>query len=133
MNWKLLFLVLPSLLLAEKAGVKVDGIDSQKDTTITIKKGVKADLQCVEYEILEGSEDITGSSEFDRTKARADWKVVCKEWRDNLKELNKANSLINLSCGAPFLVKEEENKYAYKSKGIYKVKVRIREKAVDAQ
>ncbi len=120
--------LLPALLLAERTGVRVEDIPSEKDTTIMIKKGVKDLNQCIEYEIIDGSEEIIGSPEFDRTKARTQWKEACKEWRDNLKELNKSNSLINLTCGSPSMIREEENKYSYHSKAAYKVKVRIKEK-----
>ena len=85
MQSKMNFLVLFSAILtvsasAEKAGVKVQDIPTNEDTSIVIKKGAVND-QCTEYEILTGTEEVFGLPEFDRSKAMATWKTSCSEWK----------------------------------------------------
>ena len=62
-------------VMAQKAGVRLDGIDANSDeTSITIKKGASAKKDCQTYEVVEGNEEVAGDPENERSKAYANWK-----------------------------------------------------------
>ena len=111
---------------AEKAGLKVSNIDAAHDTTITVKKGVTK-TQCLAFEIVSGSDDVSGDPEFDRAKAHASWKSACDAWKQSMREMNKDNQILTLNCNRPKLNKEAD-RHTYVSTGSYKIKVRVREK-----
>ncbi len=119
-------LVLLSQSYAEKAQVKVDDVSTDQETSITIKKGAQAAKECVEYHITEGKDEINGAPDFDRKKAYADWKVECDKWKANMKEMNKDNQILQLSCNKARAGKDGEMQM-YSSEGSYKIKVKIRE------
>lgn len=113
---------------AEKAGLKIDDIATNGDTSIVIKKGAPdTTLLPPDYEIVNGDDEITGDPDTDRKAAYASWKQACAEWRANMREMNKENPVITLNCNSPAMSKEEYN-LVYKSKGTYKMKVRIRDR-----
>ena len=119
--------LLVGLAYGEKAGVRLDDLPVNQETSITIGKG-HPKKDCIVYELVEGREDVFGSPEFDKSKALSSWKLACNEWRQNLKELNKDNRVISINCSRPAMSKEGEQ-YLYKSSGIYKVRVKMREPA----
>lgn len=83
-----------SLALAQSMGIK--DIPADGDTTIKIEKGQKADNK---YEITEGTDTIEGDAASLMKEARANWKTACSDWKKELKELNKDNQVISMSCG----------------------------------
>lgn len=102
----------------------------QGDTSIVIKKGdVNALIQCVEYQIIDGSEDLSGEPALVKNVAQKSWKVACNDWKKETKELNSnaKNVVLAINCGSSGAVQEGEN-WVYRSHGTYKLKVKIREK-----
>ena len=113
-----------------KASLKVDGINSTSgDTSILIKKGDVSAQQCVEYQIVDGSEEVSGDPSMTKSAALRSWKSACADWKSQVKELNKSaqNALMALSCGSSAAVQDGEQWY-YRSAGTYKLKVKVREK-----
>lgn len=123
--WGALFL-LPFAASAEKTGVKVTDIEGKDDTSIVIKKGPVTD-QCVQYEILSGSEEVFGMAEYDRSKAYTSWKTACEDWKKGMREMNKGNQLLSLNCNSPKATKEDE-RFTFQSAGTYKMRLKMRDK-----
>lgn len=80
--------------LAQTMGIK--DIPADGDTTIKIEKGGKTTNK---FEITEGTDTIEGDPAPLLKEARANWKIACTEWKKELKELNKENQVISMSCG----------------------------------
>ncbi|MGZ3795208.1 MAG: hypothetical protein ACXVB1_02520 [Pseudobdellovibrionaceae bacterium] len=70
-------------------------IPTDKETTIRIQKGAEEN----KYEITTGTDVIEGEAAPLLKEARANWKAACTDWKKELKELNKENQVISLSCG----------------------------------
>jgi hypothetical protein len=87
--------LLATTAFAQNIGVK--DIPADGDTTIKIEKGSKT---ANEYEITEGSDEITGDAAPLLKDARINWKTACADWKKETKELNKDNSVLTLSCGS---------------------------------
>lgn len=83
-----------SLALAQTMGIK--DIPADGDTTIKIEKGGKTSNK---FEISEGTDTIEGEAAPLLKEARANWKTACTEWKKELKDLNKENQVISMSCG----------------------------------
>lgn len=130
MRFKILFSLMSFIGLlsfAEKAQIKVNDINTDQDTSIVIKKGPQAGLKtCVEYQILDGKDEINGTPEFDKGKALAHWTDACKEWKASIKELNQGNQILLLNCNRATADKEGDT-YTYHSLGTYKFKVKVKE------
>jgi len=123
----LLLPILSTLAVAQTADVKLKDMDATENTAIYIEKNSERNrLRDPDFEIVEGKEDIVGDPENLDATARKNWKAACNEWRADMKDLNKANSILSLACGIPVKAKETHN-ITYKSTGSYKMKVRIRE------
>lgn len=88
------FCFISSFAFAQSLGIK--DISTQGDTTIKIQKGKEDD----KYEITTGTDVIEGEAAPLLKEARANWKAACSDWKKELRELNKENQLISLSCGA---------------------------------
>lgn len=86
-------------------------------------------IQPNDFEIVSGTDEITGDPSAGHKDAYASWKTACAEWKKDLRETNKENSIVAMNCGSP---KQEAQKdvaigtYVYKSMATYKIKVRIR-------
>ncbi|MGZ3743702.1 MAG: hypothetical protein ACXWRE_02255 [Pseudobdellovibrionaceae bacterium] len=78
---------------AQSMGLK--DIPTDKETTIRIQKGAEEN----KYEITTGTDVIEGEAAPLLKEARANWKAACTDWKKELKELNKENQVISLSCG----------------------------------
>jgi hypothetical protein len=87
------------LAAQEKVGLKVDGVDASENTTIEIKKGDKAKID-KQYEITEGTDELTGDAAALVQDARKNWKKACDEWKKEFKDLNKDNMILSMSCGS---------------------------------
>jgi len=107
----------------ESMDVKLKDVPAT-DTNISIQKGSG---QCVEYEIVHGNEDLASTPEYDRSKAYATWKAACDEWKKSMRELNKENRIISLSCGNPARSQDGELNL-YRSNGLYRVRVQMKER-----
>lgn len=86
-----------------------------------------------DFEIISGSEEISGDPTSGTKEARTSWKEACAEWKKELKENNKDGQVLVASCGPATFTKDDTSGagsgiYTYKSNGTYKIKVRIRDK-----
>lgn len=79
---------------AQTIGVK--DIPAGEDTTIKIEKGTKTENT---FEITTGVDIIEGEAAPLLKEARSNWKVACTDWKKEIKDLNKENQVISLSCG----------------------------------
>lgn len=93
-----LTLGLLSIATAEEVGLKVDKINAQEDTTISISKGNKKS-NTKKYTISEGENEITSDKEVVKKEAQQSWKVACSDWKKEFKDLNKDNKIISMTCG----------------------------------
>lgn len=112
------------LALAQEVGLKIDtsGSTSTEDTTISIKKGSNPTANKKKYTISEGSEEITGDKDVLKKNAEKNWKQSCEDWKKEIKELNKENKVISVSCGSMTCSKDGVES-ACKSAGSYKIRV----------
>jgi hypothetical protein len=120
----LMFAVVFNLSLsagAQTAAVK--DIPADGDTTITVSKGKNSQN---EYQITEGTGDIQGEPEVLTRSARLSWKKACSDWKQELKELNKDNQVLAMSCSTPKCTKNQSLEYLCESTGTYKVKTKVK-------
>lgn len=112
------------LALAQEVGLKVDSGSSasNEDTTISIKKGNQPAVNKKKYTISDGDEEIAGDKDVLKKNAEKNWKQACDDWKKEIKELNKDNKVISLSCGSMKCTKDGVES-ACKSTGLYKVRV----------
>ncbi len=112
---------------ADKAKVKVSDIDTDQDTSIVIKKGPIANIsELPEFEVVSGEQDIDGDPAANSGEARSSWKTACADWKKEIKELNKDNQVLTLSCNSPSSTLLDNGQRQMRSTGAYKLKVRIR-------
>jgi hypothetical protein len=107
---------------AQTAAIKDIPADGE-DTTISITKGKKGQ---VEFQIEEGKAEIAGDPEILAKAARDSWKKECADWKKEVKELNKDNQVMALSCNNPSCAKTEMSQTVCQSTGTYKVKTKVR-------
>ena len=74
------------------------------------------------YVISEGTDDITGDKDVLKKSAEKNWKQACDDWKKEIKELNKDNKIISVSCGSMTCAKDGVESTC-KSSGSYKVRV----------
>jgi hypothetical protein len=106
MNKILLSIVLAFSIhgFAAEVGVKVNKIDSNEDTTISIEKGKKNNFK--HYAISEGEHDLTGDKDVVAKSAELNWKQACKDWKQEFRTDNKDNKIISITCGKMSCSKE---------------------------
>lgn len=109
-----------TVLFAEEVGVKLDKINAERDTTISITKGNQNIKK--RYHITEGTDEVTGDTNVVRMQAMDSWKKACQDWKKELKELNKDNQIITLNCGKMKCSKDGVETTC-ESKATYKVKM----------
>lgn len=97
--------------------------DTQKETLISISKGSK--ISGKKFEVVEGHDEIEGEPQILKTEARKSWQTACSDWKKETKELNKENQILALSCNSVACVGAESNMTVCKSKGTYKLKVKM--------
>jgi hypothetical protein len=107
--------------LAQTAAIK--DIPTEGDTTISISKGKNTQN---EFQITEGTADIAGEPEAMTKAARASWKQECNEWKKEIKDLNKENQVMALSCNSPSCSKNGTSETVCTSQGTYKLKTKVR-------
>lgn len=108
---------------AEEVGINVDKINTDSNTTISIQKGSKTTGK-TEYQITEGEDTIEGEPDNLARNARKNWKTACTEWKKEIKDLNKENKLIAVSCGTSSC-NAGSMETICSSKGTYKVRVKV--------
>jgi hypothetical protein len=89
---------------AAEVGVKVNGVNSNEDTTISIEKGKKSNYK--HYAISEGEHDLTGDKDVVAKSAEFNWKRECNEWKKEFRADNKDNKIISVTCGKMSCSKE---------------------------
>lgn len=120
-----LTLGLLSIATAEEVGLKVDKINAQEDTTISISKGnKKSDKK--KYTVSEGEDQITSDKEVVKKEAQKSWKTACTDWKKEFRDLNKDNKIISMSCGAMNCTKDGVESTC-SSVAKYKVRVVVEE------
>ena len=92
-------ILLPSIAGAQKVGVHVDGVNTNENTTIEIKKNDRPKNE-KSFEVTEGTDEITGEFSTLLQEARKNWKTACVDWKKEFKELNKENQILFMSCGS---------------------------------
>lgn len=90
-----LFIFLPFVSFAQSVGIKDIPVD--ETTTIEVKKGGSASR---EFEVVSSENDIEGDAAPLLKEARNNWKKSCADWKQEVKDLNKENHVISMSCGA---------------------------------
>ena len=108
--------------VAQDIGVKVDSSTAAEDTTISIKKGINSTVNKKKYVISEGVDDITGDKDVLKKSAEKNWKQACEDWKKEIKELNKENKVISVTCGSMTCSKDGVESTC-KSAGSYKIRV----------
>ncbi len=108
---------------AQTASVKDIPADQDSETTISVSKGSKAQAQ---YEITAGTAEVEGDPEILVTAARKSWKAACNDWKKELKELNKENQVLALSCNSMKCAKDESSATVCRSEGTYRIKTRVK-------
>ena len=113
-------LMISGISSAQDVGVKVNNINADQDTTISIKKGDT--LAKKKYTISEGSEDIGGEKDVLKKNAEKNWKKACEDWKSEMKTNNKDNKIISISCGVMSCSKDGVESEC-QSKASYKIRV----------
>lgn len=106
---------------AQTAAIK--DIPADGDTTISIQKGSK---NTGEYTITEGRVEVAGDPEILSKAARDSWKKECDKWKQEIKDLNKENQILAISCNSPVCKKTEASETQCQSEGVYKLKTKIK-------
>lgn len=106
--------------------VDVNGVNTSENTTIEIKKGSSSGVNKKKYEINEGTDEVAGDTEVLLKTAQNSYKQACKDWKAEIKEGNKENKVISISCGTMRCSKEGVESLC-KSTGTYKVRVLVEE------
>lgn len=114
-------LILPLITQAQSVGIK-DIPTSAANTTIEIKKDNKAEK---EFEIISDDAEIEGDPAPLMKEARNNWKMACANWKQELKDLNKENQVLSMSCGSPECTTVGVETTC-SSEGKYKLKVRVK-------
>jgi hypothetical protein len=120
-------LALSTLLLsvgvfAQTAAVK--DIPADGDTTISVSKGKNTQPN---YEVTNGTDEISGDPQILSKDARESWKQACTDWKKEMRENNKDNQIISLSCGTPKCDKKDATEITCTSTATSKIKTKIRD------
>jgi hypothetical protein len=113
-------LLLPLIAQAQSVGVK--DIPAGEDTTIEIKKGKGYDK---DFEVVSDEDSVEGEAAPLLKDARSNWKKACSDWKSELKELNKENQVLSMSCGT-MECSTVSMESTCRSKAKYKLKVRVK-------
>lgn len=104
----------------EKTSVKINDMDTNQDTTISIKKGSAPAAK--KWTLTEGEEEISGDKAALLKEAEKNWKSACTEWKKEFKEMNKENKIVSMNCGKMNCSKEGVESTCV-SKATHKVRV----------
>ncbi len=120
----LLALLAAPAIAAEGSKIRVSDVPTDQDTSIVIRKGAEGDLR--DFEVVSGTEDVTGEPTPTHRESYASWKQACDAWKKEMREMNKENSLIALNCNVALASKDPAGLSTHHSTGSYKLRVRIR-------
>lgn len=114
---------------AQSVDVKsVDASSSNEEstTTIEIKKRGKEKIKKSEskWEVTDGNADVEGEPAPTNKDARATWKTACDSWKKEIREDNKENKIVSISCGTASCGGDVGSKVCT-SKANYKIKSRL--------
>lgn len=121
----LIFTSVTTITYAQTMDVKVKDVEASEPTTISIQKG-STTTNKKKYEVTEGSEDITGDKDVLKKNAEKNWKKACDEFKKEVKEMNKENKIVSLSCGTMVCSKEGVESTC-QSKGTHKIRILVEE------
>lgn len=82
----------------------------------------KAETISGNFEILDLSGPISGDPQLASDAARSSWQKACLDWKNEIKELNKKNEMIAISCETPSCSLTDSAKTQCTSTGTYKIK-----------
>jgi len=111
-----------SMALAQTAAIH--DIPADQSTTIQITKGTVAPTDR-DFDIMTSTAEIQGEPNVLTKGARDSWKKACNDWKAEVKDLNKENSILALNCNSPKCA-SEANGTTCTSTGSYQLKVKIR-------
>ena len=121
----LIFLLLAAFANAQNVGVSVDKINADENTTIEIRKGNQATpAKGALFEITQGEDSVEGDPAPLLKEARSNWRKACNEWKKELRELNKENSILSMSCGSQSCTTQSMETVCT-SKATYKLRVKV--------
>lgn len=118
-----IFLLLAPLVFTQEPTINVKDIPATEETTISVQRG-RGNPNRPRFEITEGTDDLAGDPAPLLKQARANWKKACDEWKVELKELNRENQILTLSCGSPSC-RTETMETTCRSTSKHKLKVRV--------
>lgn len=110
-------------IFASAQQIDVKGVDAESEgsTTIEIKKNAKDAPTKAKWETNDGQADVEGEASATAKDAKKAWKAACADWKKEMKEDNKENKIISLSCGTASCSGEAGNKVCT-STATYKIK-----------
>jgi hypothetical protein len=104
--------------------------DHEGTTTIQIKKSKNDDppfnAKKIKWETQDGSADIEGEASATAKDAKKAWQKACADWKTEIREDNKENKVLNISCGVSSCSGEAGSKICT-SKATYKIKTKMEE------
>jgi hypothetical protein len=118
-NLILVLALFPALAFAEETD-RVN-LRAEGNKTIEIRTG---DTAKNKFEITDGSDNITGDTAPLLQEARKNWKKACDAWKTELKDLNKNNQILSMSCG-DMNCSTVAMESSCKSEAKYKLKVQV--------
>jgi hypothetical protein len=74
------------------------------------------------FDIIDGNASIVGQPALTLDEARRNWTTACNEWKEETRDLNKNDQLMQLSCEQPTCTYNNEGRNTCSSTAIYKVK-----------
>lgn len=110
-------------LMAQTANIKDIPVDPEQGTTIRIEKGARPNAPTTS-EVLEGQAEVTGDPKPLARVARESWSKACEDWKKEVKELNKDNQIMALSCNSA-KCSNEGVLTVCKSTATYKIRMKI--------
>ena len=113
-----------TLALADGPRAILDTGSGAGDTSVVVQKGPPGS-SLRDFEIIEGSGEVFGDPSLGAPGGYSSWKEACKNWKTELKELNKDSQILSVNCNSP-VSSRDGGQYTYKSMGSYKMRVRIR-------
>lgn len=108
---------------AQSPTVNVKDVPASEETTISIQRGRPAGDK-PRFEITEGTDDLAGDPAALLKQARLNWKKACDDWKVELKDLNRENQILTMSCGTPEC-QTAAMETTCRSKTRHKLKVRV--------
>lgn len=116
----ILLLLAPNMALAQK----VD-LDKMEDgtTTYEISKNKKTNCEN-QWEVTDGTAEITGDPTVMLKEANESWKKACEAWKKEFRADNKDNKVISINCNKPDCSSDAGGKTCV-SKATYKIKTKL--------